>query len=75
MLLILFVDVSLMNFGASERVQRDEAILSQCIPVMMQEVVCLDAGCSRGFPCLALHVALGRQSGSEEKSSSLHLRI
>lgn len=74
-LLILFVDVSLMNFGASEGVQRDEAILSQCIPVMKQEAICLDGGCSRGFLCLALDVALGRQSGGEEKSSSLHVRM
>lgn len=75
LLLILFVDVSLMNFGAGKRVQRDEAILSQRIPVMMREAACLDTGCSRGFVCLALSVALSRQSGGEEKSSSLHVRM
>lgn len=64
-----------MNFGASEGVQRDEAILSQRIPVMMQEDVCLHAACSRGFLCLALDVALDKQSGSEEYSSSLHLGV
>lgn len=63
-----------MNVGASERVQRGEAILSQRIPVTMQEAVCLDAGYSRGFLCSALDVALGRQSGGEE-SSSLHVRM
>lgn len=52
MLIILLVDVLLMNSGASERVQRDEVILSQCMPVMMWEAVCLDTGCSRGFLCL-----------------------
>lgn len=59
-LLILFVDVSLTNFGASEGVQRDEAILSQCIPVMNQEAVCLDGDCSRGFLCLALDGSSGQ---------------
>lgn len=64
-----------MNFRASERVQRNEAILSQRIPETLWEPGCWDRACSRGFLCLALSVALGRHSGGEEKSSSLHVRM
>lgn len=67
----MFVDASLMNLWDSERLQRDEAIQRKRVPMMMQEAVWLEAGCSRGLPRLTLDVALDRQGqGTRENAAT-----
>lgn len=76
LLFIVFVDASLMNLWDSERLQRDEAIQRKRVPVMMQEAVWLEAGCSKRPTALGAGCS-SRQAGSGRKGkcSNQHGRI